>query len=1372
MLNSYVGDTSGKNNSFNIELFKQRRDNGSLYSPTMTKNAQVLVADFRKQRELVEYSIIELEEIIKIQKEVVQSEINEQLLKNFKDKFGFKPTIDNCFEIIANNTQAMVETIYDISSESELQSKANIRSSILKRYETDVPTGINSAAWPSIYQKSDNGNLEEIYIGEVSGIHPNDFPEWKFTEDVFEILVSKRKTLEEVTKATIMKNGLDSDNWFPINPIDYKTNPWLKINILNDINIIKEELVEKFVTRSVVLDNYSLFDKRTGLESIQDYSKFDAIAANRTIYSKNVRDIVSNILVEMERNSSVYENTEFWKNNVINNNGLVELKEDITLPKIDGFNLSGKYDSKAEYVLFDVNDILNNSKNLFKEIREDSLYGQLMDEKNGTGINTIQKSSPFYKNFYSKSNNLTTYNSFNVWDIDVCKNLVKSSGDDILGDLNKTILDDYNPSGGTYGSKYINITNLKTISNVDYDDLMIPSDLYRNQSSNYSRALLLLSTFPFRDFTEGFLKSVFPNDKYNGARIVNIPKMYLYFIGSLLWRYEESTDPLNFGTFNNKNYSQFLTPKNEYLSKIGYNNKNKSIEENLKKLPISTKNTLINLFKDWVNQNFNNTFNGPFEKNVNTLVTPLNSISGNTNNVNDAKLYILSVLKETTNMIVLKPNIFDDKQVPTALKVSKNSIIAYIKSFKDSFTKQEITNKNGNSSNAEEVKQSDNKSTNKIKLELYNYFKNINSKWVGSDRKGFNICGGEAETPLINYFRFIDRGWNDIGDKATFNLKSFLTLGSNLDTSVYFFMSKLLRDSNFLFQILPTYINYKSRIEVAKIFKPQTILEKNKDSGPIFCCIYIGGASQALDIQERNNNFFSNDGYSFKEGETPPDIIENGDSSLVAFRVAFGAQNQTVFKNVSLSQQEHRETGEYFKALSDLVDKRGGTQKTYVGTDLLRLFKTRSYTCKVDAMGCMNIQPLMYFDLQNVPFFNGAYLITSVSHNITPNQMSTNFEGVRQSKFISPPTEEITADLDIDLNEISDVPKIEYTNETTVSGFGVREGIEPDDLFNFETNFTVGNFKLLGVSAKTDSDLTKLISSLGTQFFINGILTNTEVTMLLSAMLANSNNFVNKEMSWDDPNREGHSVKFPSSDPSSGQTRYYTYKVGKGILGSTPTATSGNDVDKAYLISGNETLNEFKENDIIEAEKKEKKKIINNLNPAIPEDAAKIAVYNKQLEDLKKRDENQITSTKYYNIFEGDAYRFRPRGFLYIVGRKQYFQLYEEYYKEKDIISGSTGTEITIRSPYELSSTVDGAIQASIVQWKYFKGIKGEKPQTSYFYTHQKGNGTLATYKVCTEIAYQYSPPTVDKSIETFQNVLTIFVGKDGQPLIDYFKPS
>jgi hypothetical protein len=587
-------------------------------------------------------------------------------------------------------------------------------------------------------------------------------------------------------------------------------------------------------------------------------------------------------------------------------------------------------------------------------------------------------------------------------------------------------------------------------------------------------------------------------------------------------------------------------------------------------------------------------------------------------------------------------------------------------------------------------------------------------------------------------------------------------------------MSKLLRDSNFLFQILPTYINYKSGVEVAKIFKPQTTLDSNKSQGPIFCCIYIGGASQALDIKERNNNFFANDGYSFpnpndptSKNDSPPDIINNGQNSLVAFRVAFGAQNQTIFKNVSLSQQEHRETGEYFKALSDLVDKRGGTQKTYVGTDLLRLFKTRSYTCKVDSMGCMNIQPLMYFDLQNVPFFNGAYLITSVSHNISPNHMTTNFEGVRQSKFISAPNTEITADLDIDLNEISDVPKIEFTNLTTVSGFGVREDIEGGDDFDFDTNFTNGgliNFRNLGVTNYTDAELTSLISSLTQQFKSNQIIKNTQVTMLLSAMLANSENFLNKEMPWDDPKKEEHVVKFPSNDPiASGQTRYYNSVTGLGILASTPTATTGLDNQKAYQIAGNPTLNEYKENDNIEAKKKEINEKIKTFNPSIPSEAEKIKLLNEALTKLKKEDESQIKVLDYYNIFDGDAYRFRPRGFLYIVGRKQYFELYEEFNK-----SG----EVSIITPFRLSDSVNSAIQTSIVQWKYFKGLKGNNPQTSYFYTSQKNNGTLATYKKCLDTAHQFSPPKSDKSIETFQNVLTIFVGKDGQPLIDYFKPA
>jgi hypothetical protein len=1364
LINSYDGDTSGKNNNFNIDKFKEQRNGGIYYSKTMSGDTQVLVADFRKQRELVEYSIIELEEIIKEQREVVQTEINAQIIENFKNKFGFKPTVNNCFEIIANNTQAMVETIYDISFEAEQSSKVNSRKSILSGYDSDIPPGVNSVAWPSVYQNNGKGGLEEIYIGDVSSINPNDFPEWKFTEEVFEILVSKRKTLEEVTKSTLTKNGLDTDNWFPINPIDYKTNPWLKINTLNDIDVIKEELTQQFVIRSIILDNYSLFNRTTGLSSIEDYSRLDAIAANKTIYDKNVREIIKNLLDEMYRNSSIYETTNFFVNNVTNNNGDFILKEDISLPKIDGFNLSGTYNPTADYILFDDNEIINNSKKLIKEIRDDALYVALTNPKEGNIINTEEKGNLFYKNFYASSNNLTTWNSNNVWDLDVCKNILKSNNNEILGDLNKTKLDDFNPTGGTYNSKYINISNFKSKTAIAFEDLITESDLYKNQKSNYSRAYLLLSTFPFRDFKEGFLNSVFKGNIFNGARIVNIPKLYVYFIGSILWRYEESVDPLKFDTVNGKDYSEFLTPKEEYLSKVGYNTTKKSIEENLKSLPVSTKNLLISSFKTWVDQNFNNTFNGLFEKNISTYVSSLNAISATTNDLGTAKIGVFNEIKRPTNMIVLNPNIFNDKYEKLGLKIKNSDLKSYIKSFKDTFTKEENNNDKGTSNDTEQVKQSDNKSTTKIKLQLYNYFKNINSKWVGADKKSFNICGGTDSKFLIEYFKFIDRGWRDIGGEATFNLKSFLTLGSNLDTSVYFFMSKLLRDSNFLFQILPTYINYKNITEVSKIFKPQTVLEDNESTGPIFCCIYVGGASEVLDIKERNNNFFVNDGWSFNEGETPPDILDNGDSSLVAFRVAFGAQNQTIFKNVSLSQQEHRETGEYFKALTDLVDKRGGTQKTYVGTDLLRLFKTRSYTCKIDSLGCMNIQPLMYFDLQNVPFFNGAYLITSVNHNITPNHMTTNFEGVRQSKFISPPTKEITADLDIDLNEISDVPKIEFTNRNTISAIGVREGIEGGDNFDFVTNFGgitgLTNFRSLGVTKYTDAELTSLINSLTEQFNKYEIKTNTQVTMLLSAMLSNSENFLNKEMPWDDPKKEENIVKFPDSDPFSGQTRYYK-SSGNGILASIPNGTSGLDKDRAYEIPGNETLIEYQTNNNIERRKKEINIELQSLDENNVTDNVQIKKLNLELKGLEKQDSEQLTSTKYYNIFEGDAYRFRPRGFLYIVGRKQYYEIYEAF---------NNSGEVAITSPYELSITVDGAIQASIAQWKHYKG---KSPQTPYYYTTPKGNGTLTTYKKCLEISFQYKTPTpAEKPTETFINVLTIFKGKDKQPLIDYFKPA
>ena len=44
----------------------------------------------------------------------------------------------------------------------------------------------------------------------------------------------------------------------------------------------------------------------------------------------------------------------------------------------------------------------------------------------------------------------------------------------------------------------------------------------------------------------------------------------------------------------------------------------------------------------------------------------------------------------------------------------------------------------------------------------------------------------------------------------------------------------------------------------------------------------------------------------------------------------------------------------------------------------------------------------MYFNLQHVPMFNGPYLITDISHNITPGNFETTITGVRQGIFDLP----------------------------------------------------------------------------------------------------------------------------------------------------------------------------------------------------------------------------------------------------------------------------------------------------------------------------------------------------------------------------------
>jgi hypothetical protein len=110
-----------------------------------------------------------------------------------------------------------------------------------------------------------------------------------------------------------------------------------------------------------------------------------------------------------------------------------------------------------------------------------------------------------------------------------------------------------------------------------------------------------------------------------------------------------------------------------------------------------------------------------------------------------------------------------------------------------------------------------------------------------------------------------------------------------------------------------------------------------------------------------------------------------------------------------LDQNEYRNTAETFFVVENMANSANDKSIATQGLNLFNVYRSRSYTCKVEAMGNACIQPTMYFNLRHVPMFNGPYLITDVEHSITANDMKTSFTGIRSPFFDLPNIEDIVA---------------------------------------------------------------------------------------------------------------------------------------------------------------------------------------------------------------------------------------------------------------------------------------------------------------------------------------------------------------------------
>jgi len=299
------------------------------------------------------------------------------------------------------------------------------------------------------------------------------------------------------------------------------------------------------------------------------------------------------------------------------------------------------------------------------------------------------------------------------------------------------------------------------------------------------------------------------------------------------------------------------------------------------------------------------------------------------------------------------------------------------------------------------------------KLTLYNTLKGFNDKWIaGSDLKYVTI---------FEDFLFFDRSNSDIGDTYVLDIDKVvkrLDVLNNPDMNLMTVVSNILGDNYFMFFAMPAYINFYGLQKAVRNGKPIDIDIPNSlfgtylevdytDSSPKFLCLYMGNPSEYPKPKENSFIRFDDDSFDLRIPENPLRVSDpNRDYSktnrVVGFSVDFGIQNQNIFKGLDLDMSEMKNTAESFKIFADIGGSVAGDKVAQQSVSMYSVYKSRSYSCGVEAMGNAMIQPTMYFVLRHVPLFYGPYWIFEVDHNINDRGFSTKFKGTRIPKYSLP----------------------------------------------------------------------------------------------------------------------------------------------------------------------------------------------------------------------------------------------------------------------------------------------------------------------------------------------------------------------------------
>ena len=401
------------------------------------------------------------------------------------------------------------------------------------------------------------------------------------------------------------------------------------------------------------------------------------------------------------------------------------------------------------------------------------------------------------------------------------------------------------------------------------------------------------------------------------------------------------------------------------------------------------------------------------------------------------KMYISHLMKTNT---VISGNEYIDIFLDKIKKLEEREskfIDTVLTKFGKSFEEEEKGGNNEDMFDSRTSVESDD-----LKLELYQQFKLLNDRWVS----GMEL----ANQTIFERFLFFDRANRNIGDVAYVDIWDIIQLdtpfdkdnGKTLTQSLYSFLSTIVYNNKWQMLALPAYVNFNSMKGNSQalgnsVFSAYRTVDY-VDSAPVFLCQYIGKPSENLDKRDVNNGYKDD---SSDLNKVTNNILIGGDcgnkeekNKVVGFNVDFGIPNQNIFESITLDQSQYQNTSESYKILQQMADSGGPGSTSMASSSLFNVYASRSYTCKVTCMGNMMIQPTQYFQLRYLPMFNGPYLITSVSHSISPNNIETSFEGIRVPIPKMPTIDDLVQRVNDKLFDIAEQNIRDFQEETSLDG--------------------------------------------------------------------------------------------------------------------------------------------------------------------------------------------------------------------------------------------------------------------------------------------------------------------------------------------------